>query len=365
TTTATISLATIGGTISATNYFAPYDAQLHGITVDTTLAVVVNTQPITITYCDTENGTYVSEIKIKDYTPTAKTIYYKVSAPNHTPIIQSATITITQAQVTPTWVGNGGAFSWVYDGQTHSPSATVAVVAGSGDACRVTVDVANNKKDVGEYTATAVTLDNSNYVLSGTVTQKFTITAKPITITWGGFDSRVYDGNNSAVTATAGNLVLNESLPLTVAGGTANTAGTHTATASMTTANPNYSLPAVVTQEYVITRKGIAVPTKPISVGYTGENQSVTIGDNLLTLTTDSLSATISGNTVTAKDKGDYTIKINLRDSINYCFGADSGTDVAEKTVTWSIIKQQVEKPVASGIYKYNGNAQTLTMTNS
>ena len=95
TTTAKINFANITET-TATNYIADYDGKPHGITVNA--GTTVNSQTTTITYSATADGTYnATPITYTEFTDGAKTVYYKVSAPNHNEVKGTATVEIKKA----------------------------------------------------------------------------------------------------------------------------------------------------------------------------------------------------------------------------------------------------------------------------
>ena len=88
--------------------------------------------------------------------------------------------------------------AYVYDGQDHAPVATVNNLV-AGDTVNVTLTEGDAKKDVNgygsgtyddtvTYTATAYSLSNPNYTLTGGTnpTQTFKITPKPVPLTWTG-----------------------------------------------------------------------------------------------------------------------------------------------------------------------------------
>ena len=102
TTTYTIKAATITVNPGAfTDYTGNYDGNPHSIAVDTSKITTVNHQPITIKY-----GTTVGTYDL-DAAPTAtnvsdsKTVYYKITAPNHEDKTGTATITINKVDYTP------------------------------------------------------------------------------------------------------------------------------------------------------------------------------------------------------------------------------------------------------------------------
>ena len=88
------------------------------------------------------------------------TVYYKVTAPNHTDAIGSYTVNITPITAELQW----GTLYWTYDGNPHSTTCTVNNLI-SGDICDVILS-GNSITEVGSTTVTATGLSNSNYVLA-------------------------------------------------------------------------------------------------------------------------------------------------------------------------------------------------------
>ncbi|MEG2562185.1 MAG: YDG domain-containing protein, partial [Clostridia bacterium] len=110
-TSATITPATI--TYNAVGYSNIYDGSAHGITVNN--ITTKGSQSATITYCSTSNGTYnATELKYSDC--VTQKVYFKITAPNHNEITDSATVTIAKA----TYDMSGVSFvdaSKVYNGE--------------------------------------------------------------------------------------------------------------------------------------------------------------------------------------------------------------------------------------------------------
>ncbi len=105
---------------------------------------------------------------------------------------QSKTITVTINPIAAaiSW----GQSTFVYDGSDHCPTATVSNLLGS-DQCEVTV--IGQQLAIGEYTATATALSNSNYYLSEGTTKQFSIIQKDYDFSFEFKDIVVeYDGNS-------------------------------------------------------------------------------------------------------------------------------------------------------------------------
>ena len=211
----------------------------------------------------------------------------------------------------------------VYNGQPSN--VTAAVAAGSlvkDDTCKVTVEN-GTAVNAGTYTAAAVKLSNTNYVLPSakdSLTCSYTILPKTIALVWTGNEERVYNGQPSNVTAAVEGLVEGDICEVTVENGTAVDAGTYTAKA-VELSSTNYVLPEAEEEQtcsYTITPKTIALVWNGNEERvYNGQPSNVTaavaaeslIGDDLCEVTVE------SGNAVNA---GNYTAKAAELSNTNY-----------------------------------------------
>ena len=128
--------------------------------------------------------------------------------------------------------------------------------------------LADAPKDAGEYTLRAAYSD-PNY--EGVKTKDFVIAKRPVALTWENIAARTYDNTPSTVSAKVGNLVsgdTDETVKVTVTGGDAVKAGTHTATASALTGDrsANYELPAAATQDYTINKAPRTLTVAPATL---------------------------------------------------------------------------------------------------
>ncbi|MDO5135040.1 MAG: fibronectin type III domain-containing protein, partial [Eubacteriales bacterium] len=157
--------------------------------------------------------------------------------------------------VTLTWSGNE---TRTYDGEPSNVTAAVNQEDLVGeDTC--TVEVAGGSEiNAGTYEAEAASLSNENYALPGEKTCQYVIEPKEVTLTWSGNETRTYDKKKSSVTAKAEGLVKEDVCNVTVTGGEAVNAGTHTATAESLD-NDNYVLPAEKTCAYTIQKKEVTL----------------------------------------------------------------------------------------------------------
>ena len=175
-------------TVTAENVTVTYDGSEHYITVN----VSVPESGATITYCETENGTYT------DTNPTytnagVNTVYYKVTASGYADYSGSATVTINKAPLTITAnsksinygdepANNGVTYSGFVNGENENNLVGTLTYAYSY----------SQYGDVGNaYAITPSGLTSSNYEISfvdGTLTviaKALTVTADDITIDHG------------------------------------------------------------------------------------------------------------------------------------------------------------------------------------
>ena len=156
----TISAATITVNPGAfTSYTGNYDGNPHSIAVDTSKITTVNNQPITIKY-----GTTVGTYDL-DAAPTAtnvsdspKTVYYKITAPNHEEKTGAATITINKANATitattPQEIVKNGVAEDISNWATCDSGATLTYTL-VGSPSGITFDATNNKLTADASTST-------------------------------------------------------------------------------------------------------------------------------------------------------------------------------------------------------------------
>ena len=155
-------------TVNAPDQYYDYDGILHGVAVS---ASSVNNQAITIKYRTSSSGDYnITSVPQIRNVADSKTIYFKVSAPNHTDYIGSYEIEIIPLTAVLSW----GTLSWTYDGNAHSTTCVVSNLV-SGDTCDVILS-GNSITGMGTTTVTATGLSNSNYSLPSDVTRTLTVT---------------------------------------------------------------------------------------------------------------------------------------------------------------------------------------------
>ena len=195
--TAPVSFAILqaAATITAeTSQSATYNQNAQALTAS------VDNGSITITYYSDAEHTQDATTDA----PTAAGTYYAVvsqSNSNYASTPVNVTYTINPIVATLAWMNT----SFTYDGSEHAPSCVVFNLL-QGDACTVTVG--GGQTDVGNYTATATALSNSNYSLPNNPTNAFSISTAAATITAAATQSATYSGSAQAPTATpsAGNV---------------------------------------------------------------------------------------------------------------------------------------------------------------
>ena len=115
----------------------------------------------------------------------------------------------------------------------------------NGDTCNITVTGAQT--DAGSYTATAESVDNSNYVLPEDNEKEFVINQRELTLVWD-TDKFAHDFENHVPTATTADVLEGDTCNIIVTGEQSDM-GDFTATATID--NPNYVV-VNPTQCYVI-----------------------------------------------------------------------------------------------------------------
>ena len=117
--------------------------------------------------------THVSE------SPKTITVQFELLAEKavnyNVPADMSATVTVVAKEIGLKWEN----LKFTYDGSIHVPTATATGLVGN-DTCKVTVYGAQT--EVGVYTATAVSVDNADYKLPGSVTVSFEIEAASVIV---------------------------------------------------------------------------------------------------------------------------------------------------------------------------------------
>lgn len=288
-----------------------------------------------------------------------------------------ASFTVQQKTIGIQW----GDTELTYTGKEQAPTA-IATGLVDGDSCRIIVTGArkdtNAKVGNESYTATAVSVDNSNYKLPEEgLTQSFTIVPAELKITWSDTEL-TYSGEEQKPTATPAGMVNGENVTVTVSGGQvdANREGTtYTATASVS--DKNYVIkegsettgftikPKTITEEMVSlsggTLKGDSYEYEFTKGSITPDVDVADSGENLVKETDYILSGdtteTAYGNyTLTVEGRGNYTgtvdVKWNITDPNAPAATISIGTNhwnTFWNTVTFGHFFKETQKVTVSG----------------
>ena len=239
-----------------------------------------------------------------------------------------------------------GAF--IYDGTAKSVTIDMTTVP---EGVVLGAYTENEAINVGSYTASVtVNPENENYTITGTVpTQTWEIALGVITIpelTWSG-KTFEYDGTEKMVEITN----LPAGVTATYTSNKATNANTYTATVTLTSVNPGYSLSITsATYEWEITKK--VVDMSGVYWDYTAPLVYNTLEQAVVLLGTDTLPAgfgfTVAGNTATVV--GEYTATATLTyDSTNYKLTNTDGY----ADLTWYITKQTID--MSEVVWDYYG----------
>ncbi|MBQ2620532.1 MAG: hypothetical protein IJF84_04275 [Thermoguttaceae bacterium] len=188
TATASISNTNYILTGTASQNFSIGKATLTATADDKTITYGDAAPSYTVMYSGFVNGEYAAVI---DTTATATSSYaqfdnvgeYTITASgasdnNYDFVYQSGTLTVDQKTVTVSFDDYEGL---IYNGQERTISATVSGTF-NGDDADLSLSYNKTVKNAGAYTATA-SISNGNYVLTGTMTQNFSIGKATLTAT--------------------------------------------------------------------------------------------------------------------------------------------------------------------------------------
>ncbi len=287
----------------------------------------------------------------------------------------SANLTIKPLPVDLSWSNT----NLVYNGKEQAPTAgvfNIVIIDGEMDECTVTV--VGTKNAGTNLTARATELSNPNYTLEGgkNLTEKFTITPKSVTVTWGETDL-VYTGERQAPKATAVGLLgkadgleEDDTTEVVVTGEQVNVNpadNPYTATAS-SLSNHNYQLDPDV---YHTTQFNIVKATPTITLKQTeaiyGTQFILQIdgnaGNGTVTYSLgegDGVTATLgSGNLLTPIDVGSIEVIVSVAATQNY-------NGVTEQKYTLPIKPRPIEVSWDDLVFDYDKNPHnpTATVTN-
>ncbi len=221
---------------------------------------------------------------------------------------------------------------FTYNGSAQYPKATFTNTV-AAETVNPTYTSYNNK-NAGDYTV-SVTLNNSNYTLSGELSCEYKILARKVTLTWSQ-TSFTYNGKAQAPTVRFGNLVSGETLSATYSS-TATNIEVGSYTVSVTgISSTNYELPSNVSCTYSIAAKTLTVKwPADKTLEYTGTAQAIEA----------TLSGLVSGDNAgisyeyykggvklpsKPKDAGEYTVKITISNTNYTIASGDTATFTIE-----------------------------------
>ncbi|MBR2480187.1 MAG: hypothetical protein IKB56_02660, partial [Clostridia bacterium] len=299
---------------------------------------------------------------------------YTINAIESSFEIARKTLTISSWNYSDGSLSGSDQFTFTYSGKTYTLTPVVEGAVGEEVISLNLTD--NSKLNAGDYNIIAVldAVSYPNYQMT-TVNKEWSIEEKEIGLTWA-FDgtstfSCVYDGAYHEVTATATGVIGEDKVKVTIANGRNRLAEKYTATATSVD-NPNYTLPAIVTQDYEIEKRVVAFTWKLdgqniTTVEYNGLTHSV-IATVSNPASGDNVTVTYSGqvksgngtltNGNTATDKSTYvTVVASLSDEVNYALPTEEN-----RSIEWTItpIMLDITFKYDSGLV-YNGNAQGVT----
>ena len=336
----TIAPKSIG--VAWTNTAFEYDGAPHKPTATATGLVGDDSLTLNVTGEQTNAGSYTATVAAFEQGN------YKLA--------EEATIkfTIARKTVSVAW----GNTEFTYNGSAQKPNATVGEGLVSGDDLQITVR--GEQTNAGDdYTATAEITggeDMGNYVLDGSASTSFTIAPKSIGVEWTNTEF-TYDGTAHKPTATATELVGEDTLTLTVTGEqtNANAEGeTYTATVKAFI-DGNYKLEQDATVEFTIAPKTVSVEWTNTAFTYNGSAQKpnatvgVLDGDNV------SVGYTIEGDKATdgqAINAGSYTVTAEItggEDMGNYVLDESSASTsftIAPKPITITFTANDGANPI-------------------
>ena len=281
-------------------------------------------------------------------------------------------LTINPKVATLSWSPSPATFT--YDGAVHSPTATVSNLE-AGDACSVTVT--GGQTNVGDYTATATGLSNSNYTLTGleTSTLDFSITGATITVNASGFNG-TYDGTAHSITviptpsdATVKYRTTAEGEYDLTTNPTYTNAGTYTVYYQVTKTNYTTAIGSATVTIEKAALKAVVMVNSPLEFYTSASAADITSGlaiskvwatgnDGDIEVPIANYTATQSHTDIT---QGHYTLTV-AADEVNY-----TGT----KTVAYSIFPSEISNEYLFNVafdpttpsYTYNGTEQKPEIT--
>ncbi len=325
-----------------------YDGQAHTLTATAkNNASIVDNTLIKVTGSGTNAGKYTISVALTD------SGNYQFASGT----VASKTLEIKKNTVTITWSGTE---SLVYDGASHTLTATAADV--NGKTNNGLINVSGSGKNAGSYKISVALKDTTNYEFkSGTVTNKtLSIQKQAVTLAWTGATSYVYDGRPKTFTVAATGSIDGSNAGLIKTMPTFTDAGTHTVAATLSD-SANYRFADGTTTQKSLTINPQAVKiTWPSSTDFTYDGNP------------HGLKATVVGaddgknvsfeytGTATAINAGTYEMGITLKNG-NYAI-----TNMSDSTHTYGIGARVVEITWNQAPSVYDGQVfkPSATVTN-
>lgn len=278
---------------------------------------------------------------------------------------ETTTFEIKPLEITAEW----GAAPFVYDGEQHAPSATVA---GLGEDV-IGAEIAGAMKNAGSYTA-RLTLTGekaANYTVAN-ASHAFEITPRGVTLVWDETEL-VYDGTaqHPTVTGVTGAVLGEEDAvvgSVSYGGAEVNAGSGYTVTAALP-AGGNYRIEAGGTRPFGIERRPLTLAGKDVRKTYDGEAYAfsaagLTVADGLVSR--DSLEEVVTGVTpsgagATAIDAGGpYEFKLTV---IANGEKAGNYTVTGEVSGSLTIDRRGITLVWDETEFVYDGTAQHPTVT--
>ena len=339
-----------------------YDGTAHYLTA--TVTGISDGKVVTLTpmYSNSQN----SKTDAGTYTITVNGLFENKNYKLPTNGSQNATLVIDKQPVTITWEGTEEV---TYDGASHS---LVATVKGANDNKSVPFKYNNNSNqytNAGTYDI-IVTLNNNNYTTNGADnTKQLVINKQVLTIEWGGAESVVYDGNTHALTFTAKNAA---GTMVAVArdgsyfSGSPRNVGSYTykiVSITYSTDSNNYALPTDGSAE-----RTLVIEPQPVRIrwnGYANSEYEVTYDGSYHYLEASvvgkndyqSVGFSYTTDTTYINNVGTLTTGVQLNNSNYTLDGADGSA-----TATLTIVPQKVSIVWSgAGTYTFDGEYHSLT----
>ena len=325
---------TLKNHVKAAPYSGEYDKHSHGVSVS-----VEDLSGYTLSYSLAEDG-YYSENNILKTDVCDTDVFVKISKTGYEDAVVKSNIRITPKTAEIEWSQN----EFVYNGEVQKPTADITNLC-EGDEVNISVSVSGTSVDAGKYVATAVSIDNDNYVLPENTSLNYAIKPYSAELNWENTQF-VYNGKAQKPSASLVK-TFGDEVEVTISGEKIN-AGTYVATASI--ADSNYTLASNET-EFVISPKELTAPMVEM------DSYSVVYSGEIIDITENNLSVK-DGSILTADDyiiTGDYKA-ITLGEYEFKVVGQNNYQ--GEVTIKWNIGKALIEGINSEDLeVTYDGNS--------